>query len=87
MSKEILFSEDIRRGMIEGIDKVADAVRVTLGPKGRNVIMYQKANLRDSDYSDKAGKGAHALVTNDGVTIARSVILQNPAENLSLIHI
>ena len=82
MSKEILFSEDIRRGMIEGIDKVADAVRVTLGPKGRNVIMYQKANLRDSDYSDKAGKGAHALVTNDGVTIARSVILQNPAENM-----
>lgn len=82
MPKDIKFSEEMRKGMIRGIDKVADAVKVTLGPKGRNVIMYQKANLRDADYSDTAQKGAHALVTNDGVTIAKSIVLADPLENM-----
>ena len=82
MTKDILYNEEMRKYLISGIDQVADAVKVTLGPKGRNVIMYQKPNLRDTEYSDRAQKGAHALVTNDGVTIAKAIVLQNPAENM-----
>ncbi len=82
MAKDILYSEDIRSGMIAGIDKIADTVKVTLGPKGRNVILYQKASLRDADYSDRAQKGAHVLVTNDGVTIAKAILLKDPVENM-----
>ena len=82
MIKDILYNEEMRKHLVSGIDKVADAVKVTLGPKGRNVIMYQKASLRDTEYSDRAQKGAHALVTNDGVTIAKAIVLPNPAENM-----
>lgn len=82
MSKDIVFGEDIRHKMMSGIDKLADAVKATLGPKGRNAAMHQKAGLRDSDYSDKAAPGAKVLVTNDGVTIARSFVLEDPVENM-----
>ncbi len=82
MSRDIIFSEEMRNRMISGIDKVADAVKVTLGPKGRNVIMYQKASLQGTEYSDPMSRGAHALVTNDGVTIAKAVILPDPIENM-----
>ena len=82
MIKDILYNEEMRKHLVSGMDKVADAVKVTLGPKGRNVIMYQKASLRDTEYSDRAQKGAHALVTNDGVTIAKAIVLPNPAENM-----
>ena len=75
-------SEDIRLGMLSGIDKLADAVKVTLGPKGRNVAMYQKANVRGAEYSDRAAAGARVLITNDGVTIAKSIVLPDPVENL-----
>ncbi|MDO4545656.1 MAG: molecular chaperone GroEL [Bacillota bacterium] len=82
MAKEIIYNESMRKKTMAGIDKISDAVKVTFGPKGRNVIMYQKANIRDADYSDRAQKGAHALVTNDGVTIAKSIVLPDEAENM-----
>ncbi len=79
---ELKYSHEMRQKMLAGIDRLADAVKVTLGPEGRNVTMYQKANLRDTEYSDPAQPGAHALVTNDGVTIAKSIILPDPMENM-----
>ncbi|MUL48481.1 chaperonin GroEL [Mycobacterium sp. CBMA293] len=68
MSKQIEFNETARRAMEAGVDKLADAVRVTLGPRGRNVVLA------------KAFGGPQ--VTNDGVTIAREIDLENPFENL-----
>lgn len=82
MAKDIFFDETIRKKLLTGMDKVADAVKVTLGPKGRNVAMYQKANVQGSKYSDAARPGASAMVTNDGVTIAGAVILEDPFENM-----
>ena len=78
----IMHHESLTRAMLSGIDKLADAVKVTLGPKGRNVAMYQKANLRDADYADRARPDARVLVTNDGVTIAKSIVLPDPAEDM-----
>src|SRR6187549_1696974 len=68
MSKEIEFHETARRAMEAGVDKLADAVRVTLGPRGRHVVLA------------KAFGGPQ--VTNDGVTIAREIDLEDPFENL-----
>lgn len=68
MAKDILFREDIRRSMETGINKLADTVKVTLGPKGRNVVL------------DKSF-GA-PLITNDGVTIAREIELEDRFENM-----
>jgi chaperonin GroEL len=68
MSKQIEFNETARRAMEAGVDKLADAVRVTLGPRGRNVVLA------------KAWGGP--TVTNDGVTIAREIDLEDPFENL-----
>ena len=79
---KITYSEDIRKGMLEGIDILANAVKHTLGPRGRNVAMHQKANLRDSDYSDRHQVGANVLITNDGATVARSIVLEDPVQNL-----
>ena len=81
---EIRHDKQIYQGMLSGIDKLANAVKVTIGPKGRNVAMHQKANLRDAQYSDRARPGAHVLVTNDGVTIAKSIVLEDPAENMGV---
>jgi len=68
MSKEIRFGEEARKSLLEGVNKLADTVKVTLGPKGRNVVL------------DKSF-GA-PLITNDGVTIAKEIELDNPYENM-----
>ncbi len=66
-SKQLLFEEHARQALLRGVDKVADTVKVTLGPKGRNVVL------------DKA---LHPLITNDGVTIAKEIELKNKFENI-----
>ena len=79
---EIAFNQRFRQRMLTGIDKMADAVKATLGPKGRNVAMHQKANLRGSEYFDRARKDAKVLITNDGATIAQGIVLPDPIENM-----
>src|SRR4030043_1313815 len=68
MSKQIRFDEDARRRIKAGIDKVADAVKVTLGPKGRNVVLDR-------------GFGT-PVITNDGVTIVKEIELEDKFENI-----
>lgn len=68
MAKEIMFSEDARRAMQKGVDKLADTVKITLGPKGRNVVLDKKFGT--------------PLITNDGVSIAREIELEDPYENM-----
>ncbi|API91626.1 MULTISPECIES: chaperonin GroEL [Virgibacillus] len=68
MAKEIKFSEDARRAMLRGVDALADAVKVTLGPKGRNVVLDKKFGS--------------PLITNDGVTIAKEIELEDHFENM-----
>ena len=68
MAKEIKFGEDARKKLLDGVNKLADTVKVTLGPKGRNVVL------------DKSF-GA-PLITNDGVTIAKEIELDDPFENM-----
>ncbi len=68
MAKEILFGEEARKALQTGIDKLADTVKVTLGPKGRNVVLDKKYGA--------------PLITNDGVTIAKEVELENAFENM-----
>ena len=68
MAKEILFEADARSGMAAGVKKLTDAVKVTLGPKGRYVALERSYGA--------------PLVTNDGVTVAREVELENPVENM-----
>ncbi|MBU9723666.1 MULTISPECIES: chaperonin GroEL [Bacillaceae] len=68
MAKDIKFSEDARRAMKRGVDALADAVKVTLGPKGRNVVLEKKFGS--------------PLITNDGVTIAKEIELEDNFENM-----
>ncbi len=68
MAKEIQFSEDARRAMLRGVDALANAVKVTLGPKGRNVVLEKKFGS--------------PLITNDGVTIAKEIELPDAFENM-----
>lgn len=68
MAKEILFNEDARRALGRGVDALANAVKVTLGPKGRNVVLDKKFGA--------------PTITNDGVTIARDIELADPFENM-----
>jgi chaperonin GroEL len=68
MAKEIKFSESARRAMLRGVDALADAVKVTLGPKGRNVVLEKKFGS--------------PLITNDGVTIAKEIELEDAFENM-----
>ncbi len=68
MSKEIKFGEDARKKMLDGVNKLADTVKVTLGPKGRNVVL-------DKSYGSP-------LITNDGVTIAKEIELEDKYENI-----
>lgn len=68
MAKEIRFSEEARRSMQKGVDKLADTVKITLGPKGRNVVLDKKFGA--------------PLITNDGVTIAREIELEDAFENM-----
>ena len=66
--KEIIFSEDARRSLERGVNALAEAVKVTLGPKGRNVVLEKKFGS--------------PMITNDGVTIAREIELSDPFENM-----
>ncbi|RIO81396.1 chaperonin GroEL [Staphylococcus gallinarum] len=68
MAKDLKFSEDARQVMLRGVDKLANAVKVTIGPKGRNVVL-------DKEYTSP-------LITNDGVTIAKEIELEDPYENM-----
>ncbi|MFN8621023.1 MAG: chaperonin GroEL [Chloroflexota bacterium] len=68
MAKQLIFDETARRSLKRGVDKLADAVKVTLGPKGRNVVLDKKFGA--------------PTITNDGVTIAREVELEEPFENM-----
>lgn len=68
MAKEIKFSEEARRSMLRGVDALANAVKVTLGPKGRNVVLEKKFGS--------------PLITNDGVTIAKEIELEDAFENM-----
>lgn len=79
---EIHFNRAVRGALMSGIDKLADAVKGTLGPRGRNVAIYQKQNVRGADFSDRKSAGAHVLITNDGVTVAKSIVLPDPQENM-----
>jgi len=67
MSKEILYGEDARRALERGINQLADTVKVTMGPKGRNVVLDKKYGTPQ--------------ITNDGVTIAREIDLDDIFEN------
>lgn len=66
MAKELKFAEDARAAMLRGVDKLADTVKVTLGPKGRNVVL-------EKSYGSP-------LITNDGVTIAKEIELEDHFE-------
>ncbi|MDH5681372.1 MAG: chaperonin GroEL, partial [Spirochaetota bacterium] len=68
MAKQLLFGEEGRRALLSGVEQLANAVRVTLGPKGRNVVIDKKFGA--------------PTVTNDGVTIAKEVELSDPYENM-----
>ncbi|MCD8045824.1 MAG: chaperonin GroEL [Clostridiales bacterium] len=84
MAKDLFYSMEIKKKMIDGCAKAAEAVKATMGPVGRNVLMYQKANLRDAKYSDAPGKDTPTMVINDGVTILKSILLPDPAENMGV---
>ena len=68
MAKELHYGEDARRKLQAGVDKLADTVKITLGPKGRNVLIDKKFGA--------------PLITNDGVTIAREIELEDAVENM-----
>ena len=68
MAKQILFEEEARRALGRGVDQLANAVKITLGPKGRNVVLDKKYGA--------------PVITNDGVTIARDIELEDPFENM-----
>src|SRR5919205_975958 len=68
MAKDIKFSEDARRSMLRGVDALANTVKVTLGPKGRNVVLERKFGS--------------PLITNDGVTIAKEIEFEDAFENM-----
>ena len=78
----IIYGDAARKTMLEGVDELARAVGSTLGPKGRNVTMYQKAALYGSDYGERAQAGAHVLITNDGVTIAKEILFEDPVKDM-----
>ena len=68
MAKQILFGEEARRSLERGVNKLADTVKITLGPKGRNVVLDKKFGS--------------PLITNDGVTIAKEIELEDKFENM-----
>ena len=68
MAKEIFYGEDARRKLQAGVDQLADTVKITLGPKGRNVLISKSFGS--------------PLITNDGVTIAKEIELKDPVENM-----
>jgi chaperonin GroEL len=70
MAKLILFEEEARQKVLEGVKALAEAVKVTLGPRGRNVIIEKKFGS--------------PLITKDGVTVAKEIELEDPNENVGL---
>ena len=68
MAKEILYGIEARNALLRGVDKLADTVKITLGPKGRNVVLDRKYGS--------------PLITNDGVTIAKEIELEDACENM-----
>ncbi|MBR2009892.1 MAG: chaperonin GroEL, partial [Peptococcaceae bacterium] len=70
MAKEIRFGEEARRSLEVGVNAVAEAVKVTLGPKGRNVVLGRKYGA--------------PVITNDGVSIAREIDLEDPFEDMGV---
>src|SRR6056297_3229663 len=68
MAKQFLFDENARNAIKKGTDKLADSVKITLGPKGRNVVLEKKYGS--------------PTITNDGVTIAREIDVEDPFENM-----
>src|SRR6267143_4700820 len=68
MAKDIVYREDARSAILKGVNALADAVRVTLGPKGRNVVLDKKFGS--------------PLITKDGVTVAKEIELKEPLENM-----
>ena len=68
MAKQLLFDEDARHALKRGIDALADAVKITLGPKGRNVVLDKKFGS--------------PTITKDGVTVAKEIDLKDPLENM-----
>ncbi|HRU39867.1 MAG TPA: TCP-1/cpn60 chaperonin family protein, partial [Candidatus Goldiibacteriota bacterium] len=68
MAKQLIFGEDARKAVQKGLDKLANAVKVTLGPRGRNVVLDKKY-------------GSPTII-NDGVTIAKEIELEDPYENM-----
>ena len=68
MAKQLIFDEEARKALMDGIDALADAVKITLGPKGRNVVLDKQFGA--------------PTITNDGVTIAKDVDLESPFENI-----
>ena len=68
MAKKIIYGEEARKSLLKGVNQLADTVKVTLGPKGRNVVL-------DKSFGSP-------LITNDGVTIAKEIELTDPFENM-----
>ena len=68
MAKQIIYGEEARKALMNGVNKLADTVKITLGPKGRNVVLDKKLGA--------------PLITNDGVTIAKEIELEDPFENM-----
>ena len=68
MAKQILFGEDARKALQSGVDQLANTVKITLGPRGRNVVLDKKFGA--------------PLITNDGVTIAKEIELDDAFENM-----
>jgi len=68
MAKQLIYGEEARKALQRGIDQLADTVKVTIGPKGRNVVLDKKFGA--------------PLITNDGVTIAKEIELDDPYENM-----
>ncbi|HNZ97698.1 MAG TPA: TCP-1/cpn60 chaperonin family protein, partial [Thermoanaerobaculia bacterium] len=67
-AKQIMYAEDARAAILRGVNKLADAVKVTLGPKGRNVVLEKKFGS--------------PTITKDGVTVAKEIELAEPTENM-----
>lgn len=70
MAKQIIYGEEARKALQTGVDKLANTVKITLGPKGRNVVLDKKYGA--------------PLITNDGVTIAKEIELEDAFENMAL---
>ena len=68
MAKDILYGIEARNALVRGVDKLADTVKITMGPKGRNVVLDKKFGA--------------PLITNDGVTIAKEIELEDATENM-----